>query len=234
VVKNVAGYDVGKLMVGSFGTLAVITQAVFRLHPVPAARRWVRAAVDDPDRAHDLAHAAVHSQLVPSAVEVEWPADGPGNVVVELAGRVDGVAQRVAALADRLGDATVEEHEPATWASYPWAGGGTGLKLTFVLSGLRDVLAAAREVGARVRASAGVGVGYAVLDDPAAVPDALARLRATCAAHDGTVVVLDGPPEVKAAVDVWGPVPALDLMRRVKDQFDPEHRLSPGRFVGGI
>jgi glycolate oxidase FAD binding subunit len=48
------------------------------------------------------------------------------------------------------------------------------------------------------------------------------------------VVVVDGPPEVKQAVDVWGPVAAVDLMRRVKDQFDPDHRLSPGRFVGGI
>jgi glycolate oxidase FAD binding subunit len=46
--------------------------------------------------------------------------------------------------------------------------------------------------------------------------------------------VVDAPPEVKQAVDVWGPVAALELMRRVKDQFDPEHRLAPGRFVGGI
>jgi glycolate oxidase FAD binding subunit len=50
----------------------------------------------------------------------------------------------------------------------------------------------------------------------------------------GAVTVVDGPPEVKAAADVWGPVPALDLMRRVKEQFDPDRRLSPGRFVGGI
>jgi glycolate oxidase FAD binding subunit len=50
----------------------------------------------------------------------------------------------------------------------------------------------------------------------------------------GALVVLDGPREVKSAVDTWGPVPALDLMRRVKDRFDPEHRLAPGRFVGEI
>jgi glycolate oxidase FAD binding subunit len=50
----------------------------------------------------------------------------------------------------------------------------------------------------------------------------------------GALVVVDAPAPVKAAVDVWGPVPALDLMRRVKDQFDPERRLAPGRFVGGI
>jgi glycolate oxidase FAD binding subunit len=42
------------------------------------------------------------------------------------------------------------------------------------------------------------------------------------------------PSRCKADVDVWGPVPALALMRRLKDEFDPEHRLSPGRFVGGI
>jgi glycolate oxidase FAD binding subunit len=48
------------------------------------------------------------------------------------------------------------------------------------------------------------------------------------------VVVVDGPAAVKSVVDLWGPISAIDLMRRVKDQFDPQHRLSPGRFVGGI
>ena len=56
----------------------------------------------------------------------------------------------------------------------------------------------------------------------------------TCVGHGGSAVVVDAPAAVKAAVDVWGPIPALDLMRRVKDQFDPDHRLAPGRFVGGI
>jgi glycolate oxidase FAD binding subunit len=59
-------------------------------------------------------------------------------------------------------------------------------------------------------------------------------LRAVCGALGGAVVVVDAPAEVKAAVDVWGPVPAIDLMRRVKQQFDPERRLAPGRFAGGI
>jgi glycolate oxidase FAD binding subunit len=46
--------------------------------------------------------------------------------------------------------------------------------------------------------------------------------------------VVDAPPAVLEATDVWGPVSAIDLMRRVKEQFDPERRLAPGRFVGGI
>jgi glycolate dehydrogenase FAD-binding subunit len=66
------------------------------------------------------------------------------------------------------------------------------------------------------------------------VARAIDGLRMTCAELGGSVVVVDAPLEVKRAVDVWGPVPGIDLMRRVKDQFDPAHRLSPGRFVGGI
>ena len=64
--------------------------------------------------------------------------------------------------------------------------------------------------------------------------EVVGRLRAECTGLGGALVVLDGPAEVKAAVDTWGPVPALDLMQRVKERFDPERRLAPGRFVGGI
>ena len=238
VVKNVAGYDVGKLMIGSFGTLAVITSAIFRLHPVPEAHRWVGAPVADAAEAHRLAHAAIHSQAVPGAVEVDLAADGRGTVTVLLGGRAEAVEQRAGTVRDLLGAAaSVAEEAPDGWASYPWSAGETALKLTCALSGLRDVLAAATAAGAAVRGSAGTGVLYAAL--PADVPvdrvdDAVRRLRLTCAQAGGSLVVVDAPAAVKQAVDVWGPVPALDLMRRVKDQFDPDHRLSPGRFAGGI
>ena len=88
-----------------------------------------------------------------------------------------------------------------------------------------------------LRGSAGVGVVYAALPagtEPLAAASAVDRLRAVCTRHGGSLVVLDAPASVKEAVDVWGPVPALALMRRVKEQFDPDHRLAPGRFVGGI
>jgi glycolate oxidase FAD binding subunit len=83
-----------------------------------------------------------------------------------------------------------------------------------------------------VRGSAGSGVVHAAL--PGTLPvgqisDALAAVR-----RHGFCTVLGAPPAVHNAVDVWGPVPGLALMRRVKEQFDPRRLLSPGRFVGGI
>jgi glycolate oxidase FAD binding subunit len=50
----------------------------------------------------------------------------------------------------------------------------------------------------------------------------------------GHAVVLTAPDDERDILDMWGPVPGLTLMRRIKDQFDPEHRFAPGRFVGGI
>ncbi len=251
VVKNVAGYDLGKLITGSFGTLGVVTEAIVRLHPLPAARRVVTATVDHPAQAHRLVQAIVHAQVVPSAVEIDWPATGAGVLAVLLEGTPASVDSRAATTIGLLGGSgTATEDVPGWWSAYPWEPGETGLKLTFVLTGLQSVLAQVREigesegVGVAVRGSAGAGVLYAAIRPSAsgadqyhlasAVRSVVDRLRTTCADFGGSVVVVDAPAEVKRAVDVWGPVPAIDLMYRVKDQFDPSHRMSPGRFVGGI
>lgn len=241
VVKNVAGYDVGKLLVGSFGTLAVVTSATFRLHPVPAATRWLTVSFGSAEEAGRLVQSVLAAQVVPAAIDVAVAPSGEGTLTVLLEGRADGVAGRAEVVTGLLPGAAAAESAPRGWGDYPWDPAAAGddrdvaLKLAFRISGLADVLTAAR--GLRISGSAGAGVLYASLpssSDPAEVASIIERLRGVCAHHRGSLVVLDAPAATKQAVDVWGPVPALGLMRRVKDEFDPDHRLAPGRFVGGI
>jgi glycolate oxidase FAD binding subunit len=243
VVKNVAGYDFGKLLTGSYGTLALVTEVVVRLHPLPTARRVVTVSTDDARAVVGSLAAVMGSQVVPSAVEVEQSADGPVTLTVLLEGVEAGVDARAERVADLLGAAaTVSGDLPAGFADYPFDRDGTGLKATATVSGVPALLAAARRLSAehaldvRVRGSAG-GVLYAGLPPgtaAAAAAGVVEALRSAAAEHAGTLTVLTAPPEVRAAVDAWGPVPGIDLMRRVKREMDPGHRLAPGRFVGGI
>jgi glycolate oxidase FAD binding subunit len=242
VVKNVAGYDFGKLLIGSYGTLGVITQVAFRLHPQPLARRALTVEVADAEAAGRAVAAVVGSQVVPSAVEVDQPATGPVTVAVLLEGTDEGVAGRASATAELLANGIEDDQAPAWLGSYPFSPAEIGLKLTTELSGLPSLLLAARRVAdqhgvpVHIRGSAS-GVLYAALPASTAPEDAasvVADLRAAATSHTGSVVVLTAPTAVRDTVDVWGPVPGLDLMRRLKEQLDPDHRLAPGRFVGGI
>ena len=244
VVKNVAGYDLGKLYTGSYGTLGLLVETIFRLHPAPEAQRFVVTTCADETEAHCRVQAVLGAQVVPAAVEVAADlTGGPVTLAVLLEGVARGVEARVAATRALLGaGAEDQDAAPPGWGELPAPPGGVLLRcaaevaaLPLLLAGLRA--AAASGLTGTVRGSAGVGVLYAGLpaaSPPAAVAAAVAALRARLADVDGSVVVLAAPPAVCAALDVWGPVRGLDLMRRVKDQFDPDHRLAPGRFVGGI
>ncbi|NKZ05041.1 FAD-binding oxidoreductase [Actinomadura latina] len=230
VVKNVAGYDLGRLFSGSYGTLGLIVEATFRLHPIAAASAYVVCAVNGAEDAHDAVQSVLHSPVAPSAVEYI----GPGTVAVLVEGVPDGVAARAGQAAELLGEnAEISDTAPDGWGRYP--DGTTLIDISAPPPSLRDVLTLLGPGVATTWSGSGHGhVGLAAGTTPEDVADLLGRLREVLARHRGHAVVRYAPEEVRREIDLWGPIPALALMRRVKDQFDPSHRLSPGRFVGGI
>ena len=233
VVKNVAGYDLGKLYTGAHGTLGVVVSTTWRLHPLPPAARVVILDLPDAAEAGPLAVRLARSTLTPSAVELIATTGAAGRLVVVFEAIAESVAAQARQAVALLGGGSESETLPADLGQRPGGIDDVLLRLAYVPSALPHVLAAL-PVGAAVTASAGTGVCYAAVPPDAAV-DGLPGLRAALAQHDGTAVVLRAPDRARDGLDHWGPVgDALDLMRRVKERFDPERRMSPGRFVGGL
>ncbi len=233
VVKNVAGYDLGKLYTGAHGTLGVVVSTTWRLHPVPPARRVVTLDLPDSAAAGPLSITLARSTLTPSAVELIGTAGGPGRLVVLFESIAESVADQARSAVALLGGGEESDDLPGDFGRRPGGADDVLLRLAYAPASLSAVLAAL-PAGTAVAAHAATGVSYAAV--PAAdAADALPRLRAALALHDGTAVVLRAPDAVRDRLDHWGPVgDALDLMRRVKERFDPERRMSPGRFVGGV
>jgi glycolate oxidase FAD binding subunit len=239
VVKNVAGYDLGKLHIGALGTVGVIVEATFRVRPRPECE--VAVVLPSP-RPADLA-LAVRDTVEPLWLEVGVHDDRPA-VIVGLAGieaEVRHQADLVAALSPdaRLADDGAALRERlAGFDAEPAAAVLTVAALpadTEVVMDAVDAAAVATGAGARMLAHAANGVVRVAIAKPAAVAPMLERLRPRVADLGGSVVVHRAVPEVKRGLDVWGDVGSgLQLMRALKAAFDPRGVFAPGRFVGGL
>ena len=247
VVKNVAGYDLARLLTGSFGCLGVILTATFKLAPAPPASRTVHVTVDSLEAAAPVAADIAASSLTPTAIEVAW---GPAGLLV----RFESVEASVVQQADAACAIVGGERRFRRARRRPGAGGlgggtrrigpraGTLVKLSTVpaelfatLAWLRDRAAAdGLEMAAAGRA--GLGVVDVRLDGPPEAQAGLvAVLRERLPAGRGSAVIRRGGPELRRRVDSWGPIgDGMRVMMAIKRQFDPAALLNPGRGPGGL
>jgi glycolate oxidase FAD binding subunit len=236
VIKNVAGYDLGKLFAGSFGTLGLIATVSVRLHPAPTATATARATTDDPDVLATAARRFAAMPLEADCLDVAW-ADGRGALLVRFGGAA--AADLAAAAATRLrdahlGDADVVEADDELWAQQrarQRSPDGAVVKVAGVLTDLSAVLRAAEAAGATVVGRAALGLSWIALAPGDDLAERVATLREALAGRATTV--LDGGDKVPGA---WpDPDPgALAVMERIKSRFDPARIFRPGTFVGGI
>lgn len=261
VVKNVSGYDLPKLFCGSLGTLGVIVEVTFKLRPLPTSDQMAILAADDFAAALAAGRAAMRAEPSLQAA-VALSADAAGELAGDLAGggaaialRMSGLEQAVvesltratdaARAAGATGGAATDQGVIETWQAI------FDLELATPADQLRLRLgvppASLAEAVAQLRASvpgaarwiAAADSGLLFVDAPCADLDEAARgieaARAALAPLGGNLTVEQAPPELKQRVDIWGPAgEGARLMHRVKQEFDPQRTLNPGRFVDGI
>jgi glycolate oxidase FAD binding subunit len=229
VIKNVAGYDLAKLFAGSFGTLGAIVEVAVRLHPIrPTAS--AEGHGDDPDVVARAAHALAHSRLEAQALDFAWRG-GRGGVLVRFAG-AEAEPQAEAAqreLAQAGLESSVMHDDAAAWEAQRVAQrGDLVVRVSALQTQLADVLRATERLGGGVVGRAALGICWVSLPAEAG-PDGVRDLRETLS--PAACVVLDASEDVRAEVDPWGidqRGAALQLMRSVKQRFDPAGVLAPG------
>ena len=254
VVKNVAGYDLGKLVSGSHGTLAGIIDVTFKLVPIPAASSTLIALYSEPDGGaltREVAALAA-SQIEPAAFDIAVAAgDAPYKLLLRIATSAAATDAQIAiARAMVTGAVSVvrqDDHLPALarmamdaeqaiWAAHnraPWRGDAC-VRFSWLPVKLPHVLALVGEiqhlddVGATL---IGRAAGSGLLRLSANVRGLVAAINRLRENPDvGNVVVLRAPREVKEAVDVWGPPRDSDrVVRSLKQMFDPAGILNANR-----
>jgi glycolate oxidase FAD binding subunit len=252
VVKNVAGYDLPKLATGSLGTLGVIAQAIFRLHPLPRASRTLSFTMSDYRAMNALILSILGSTLVPTGVQIRASAGAGPQVDIRFEGVTEGIDAQCQQLARLSPNLAAVEASGDLWNSRDelWKGKGSGSAFTICkFSVLPAEFAATFETLGKLTANhnwsavaQANGLGWLRLKEaeaeaaqPAETAQFINAFRSTLEREGGSVVVLECPRQVKSTTDVWGPAgDALPLMQRVKLQLDPANVLNPGRFIGGI
>jgi glycolate oxidase FAD binding subunit len=256
VVKNVQGYDLHRLHTGAFGTLGVIAEIGFKLTPLPIQSRTVAVRLDSLEGAGGLVMGAFNGPLAPEAMTVFAGATaaqaistitGSGGASVLVLARVTGgdsaVTRQVHDLTGAAGvsnaagyDVLQGDAADTLWsaAAISNAGPPITVRATFKPTDAFAFAADAMKIdGGCVEIQGGFGTVIAGIAS-GEISGARA-LRDAAASHRGSAVIEQCPAEVKREMDIYPDAGAsLAVMRSVKQRFDPQRILNPGRFIGRI
>jgi FAD/FMN-containing dehydrogenases len=250
VVKNVAGYDLMKLFTGSYGTLGIISQVTLRVYPIEEASGTV-VLVGERDHIAKATQTLLSSALTPVAVELlstnlvkELDLGKAVGLIVRfqtVIGSVEEQLQKLLEVGNSLGlnctrycDYEVElwnKLKQKIWHSH---------RKTEIICKIGVMPNQAVETLNQVALETGLGLihagsGLGELHFNSVNPETILELRQWCESIGGFLTVLAAPLEIKQKLDVWGyNQNGLDMMRRIKQKFDPQNILNPHSFVGGI
>lgn len=254
VVKNVAGYDLMKLMTGAYGTLGILTQMTFRLYPLPETSETV-LLVGDSAAIATVLHQIRQSSLSPVALDllsssyVSALGLGQGTGLVARFQSIPvSVAQQMAqvtALAQAAGlssDRFQNQDDVSLWQRLQekWDGAAAASAIACKIGVLPAHGVASLDAIAQMWPAslglihAGSGLGWLSGEIDSITATGMTQVRSHCAAHGGFLSLLSAPPSW-TGLDRWGYAGnALPQMQAIKAQFDPHRLLNPGRFVGGL
>jgi len=248
VVKNVAGYDLPKLATGAFGTLGVITRAVFRLHPLPQAARTFSILARDLADAQRLLLAIQDSKLAHSALQVRFVENAQPQLDILFEATNAGIEAQAAQLKSLVDPAPVVEADPPVWNArqelYSAAKRQDSpcalARISTLPAQIAETIAAISRIASAHQLCANsvvqaIGIGCVLLaGEPAAMATALTAFRTELERAGGSIVIHHHAADMPS-LDTWGNSgDTLPLMSSLKRQFDPKHILNPSRFVGDI
>jgi glycolate oxidase FAD binding subunit len=247
VVKNVAGYDLMKLFTGSYGTLAIIAQVTLRVYPIPPASTTV-VLTGDTEGISQALRIVVGSALTPTALDLISPhlskqLDLPSKMGLilrfqSIPASIDQQSATTLEIGQKLGlegSKLVNSEESDFWNLLSKHIGNNldkspiitkiGIKPTKAL----ELLASHPSIGL-IHASKGIGLlRFTDVKE-------LSTMRQNCENQGGFLTILEAPVSAKTKLDVWGSSVSnsINLMRIIKQKFDPQNLLNPHRFIGGI